>query len=139
MSLQDSELATSREASVPVKTIRIVETDRDLLSRLKRYTGVKGFNTLCRWAFCMSLADPNPTSVDPLGTMSNLEIDWDVFAGQHKEVYWAMLVQRVHEDGLPSDDATHVREFYRHLHRGLGQLANLAQKPTIRHLIGRIA
>lgn len=124
---------------MPVKTIRIVETDRDLLARLKRNTGVKGFNTLCRWAFCMSLADPNPTSVDPLGAMSNLEIDWDVFAGGYQEVYWALLVQRVYEDGLDGGDETLVREFYRHLHRGLGLLANLSQKPSIRQMTQLIA
>jgi DNA sulfur modification protein DndE len=124
---------------VPVKTIRIVETDRDLLGRLKRSTGVRGYNILCRWAFCMSLADANPTSVDPLGAASNLEIDWEVFAGPHKDVYWALLVQRVHEDGLPTDEDSLSREFYRHLHRGLGLLANLAQRPSIRDLLATVA
>ena len=122
-----------------IKTIRLVETDRDLLVRLKRTTGVKGYNILCRWAFCMSLADSNPTSVDPLGAMSNLEIDWDVFAGSFREVYWALLVQRAHEDGLPSDPDSLAREFNRHLHRGIGLLANLAQKPTIRNVVSLVA
>lgn len=124
---------------MPIKTIRIVETDRDLLARIKRHTGIKGFNTLCRWGFCMSLADTNPTTSDPLGVMSNLEIDWGVFAGAHEAVYWALLVQRVHEDGLPTDDETLTREFYRHLHRGLGLLANISQKPSIRDLVASIA
>ena len=122
-----------------VKTIRLVETDRDLLVRLKRTTGVKGYNILCRWAFCLSLADPNPTSVDPLGAMSNLEIDWDVFAGSHREIYWALLVQRAHEDQLPTDLESLTREFNRHLHRGIGLLANLAQKPTIRSVASLVA
>jgi DNA sulfur modification protein DndE len=122
-----------------IKTIRLVETDRDLLVRLKRSTGVKGFNILCRWAFCMSLADRNPTSVDPIGALSNLEIDWDVFAGGHQEVYWALLVQRVHEDGLPGDNESLAREFNRHLHRGIGLLANLSQKPSIRNVVSTIS
>lgn len=124
---------------MPIKTIRIVETDRDLLARLRRSTGVRGYNTLCRWAFCLSLADPNPTSVDPLGTASNLEIDWDVFAGSHKDVYWSLVAQRAHEDGLGTDDDVLIREFYRHLHRGLGLLANLSQRPSIRDLIAAVA
>ena len=124
---------------MPVETIRFVETDRDLLARIKRTTGIKGFNTLCRWAFCMSLADPNPTSVDPLGARSNLEIEWNTFAGTYGDVYWALLVQRAYEDGIsPTDDALQ-REFNRHLHRGIGLLANIAQKPTVRDLIARIA
>lgn len=123
---------------MPVKTIRIVETDRDLLVRLKRNTGVKGFNVLCRWAFCMSLADENPTSVDPLGAMSSLEIDWDVFAGVHSEVYWAMLVQRAHDDQLDTSEENLTREFYRHLHRGIGLMANISQKPNIRDLMSLV-
>lgn len=124
---------------MPVETIRFVETDRDLLARIKRTTGIKGFNTLCRWAFCMSLADPNPTSVDPLGTRSNLEIEWNTFAGTYGDVYWALLVQRAYEDGIPRTDDALQREFNRHLHRGIGLLANIAQKPTVRDLIARIA
>ena len=124
---------------MPVETIRFVETDRDLLARIKRTTGIKGFNTLCRWAFCMSLADPNPTSVDPLGTRSNLEIEWNTFAGTYGDVYWALLVQRAYEDGIPRTDDALQREFNRHLHRGIGLLANIAQKPTVRDLVARIA
>lgn len=124
---------------MPVKTIRLVETDRDLLVRLKRTTGVKGFNVLCRWAFCLSLADRNPTSVNPLGSLSNLEIDWAVFAGAHEELYWSLLVQRSHEDGIPSDEEALAKEFNRHLHRGIGLLANLGQKPSIRSLVATIS
>lgn len=124
--------------AMTIKTVRLVETDRDLLARVKRHTGVKGWNTLCRWAFCLSLADENPTSVDPMGSMSNLEIDWDVFGGQYPEIYWALLVQRVHEDGQDITDELLAREFNRHLHRGIGLLANLAQKPNIRNLVSLV-
>lgn len=122
-----------------IKTIRLVETDRDLLVRLKRTTGIKGYNILCRWALCLSLADSNPATVDPIGAMSNLEIDWDVFAGTYQEVYWALLVQRAYEDGLPADSDSLSREFNRHLHRGIGLLSNLAQKPSIRDVVSLVA
>ena len=122
-----------------IETVRVVETDRDLLARLKRSTGIKNWNILCRWAFALSLADPNPTSVDPIGNWSSMEMTWRVFGGAHADVYWALLVQRVHEDNLPSDEATHDQEFNRHLHRGIGLLANLSQKPTIRSVIAVVA
>lgn len=121
-----------------IETVRVVETDRDLLSRLKRSTGIKNWNILCRWAFVLSIADQNPTSVDPVGNWSAVEMTWRVFGGPYAEVYWALLVQRVHEDGLaPEVDLD--REFNRHLHRGIGQLANLSQKPSIRSLISLVA
>jgi len=61
-----------------IETVRVVETDRDLLSRLRRSTGIKNWNILCRWAFMLSLADSNPTSVDPVGNWSNVEMTWRV-------------------------------------------------------------
>lgn len=122
-----------------IDTVRVVETDRDLLARLKRSTGIKNWNILCRWALALSLADTNPTSVDPIGNWSSVEMTWRVFGGPHADVYWALLVQRVHEDGLPNDNDIHEREFNRHLHRGIGLFANLSQKPTIRSVIAVVA
>jgi DNA sulfur modification protein DndE len=119
--------------------VRVVETDRDLLARLKRSTGIKNWNILCRWAFALSLADPNPTSVDPIGGWSNLEMTWRVFGGPHADIYWALLVQRVHEDGSSNEEQLLDREFNRHLHRGIGLLANLGHKPTIRNLLLLVA
>lgn len=121
-----------------IETIRVVETDRDLLARLKRSTGIKNWNILCRWAFVLSLADVNQTSVDPIGNWSNVEMTWKVFGGPHADIYWALLVQRVHEDGYPNEESTLDREFNRHLHRGIGLLANLNQKPTIRSVISLV-
>jgi DNA sulfur modification protein DndE len=122
-----------------IDPVRVVETDRDLLARLKRSTGIKNWNILCRWAFVLSVVDANPTSVDPVGSWSSVEMTWRVFGGPHADVYWALLVQRVHEDGLANDAPTLEREFNRHLHRGIGLLANLSQKPTIRSLVSLVA
>lgn len=118
-----------------IENIRIVETDRDLLVRLKRTTGIKNWNVLCRWAFCLSIADPNPTSVDPLGSQSNVEMTWKVFAGGFADVYWAVLLQRCHEEGRQLDQVSIEREFNRHLHRGIGHLANISAKPSLRELV----
>lgn len=122
-----------------IENVRIVETDRDLLVRLKRTTGIKNWNILCRWAFCLSLADHHPTSVDPLGTQSNVEMTWKVFAGSLADVYWALLVQRSYEDRLEINETTLEREFNRHLHRGIGHLANISAKPSLRDLVSLVA
>lgn len=122
-----------------IENVRIVETDRDLLVRLKRTTGIKNWNILCRWAFCLSLADHHPTSVDPLGTQSNVEMTWKVFAGSLADVYWALLVQRSYEDRLEINETNLEREFNRHLHRGIGHLANISAKPSLRDLVSLVA
>lgn len=118
-----------------VETVRLTETDKDLLLRLKRSTGIRNWNVLCRWAFCLSLADDGPTSVDPRGVESNVEMTWRVFGGPHAEIYWALLRQRMVRERLPLDDETMTRHFYRHLHRGIGLLANLSAKPTLHEML----
>jgi len=118
-----------------IETVRLVETDKDLLVRLKRSTGIKNWNVLCRWALCISLADPNRPQVDPMSVQSNVEMTWRVFGGQYAEVYWSLLLQRLHEDGLVLDEESVEREFARHLHRGIGALSNVAAKPTIRDVV----
>ncbi len=121
-----------------IENIRVVESDRDLLVRLKRHTGIKNWNVLCRWAFCMSLADPNPTSVDPTGAWSNIEMTWRVFSGAYSDVYKALLVQRCHEDGIELSESSLEREFNRHLHRGIGHLANISTKPSLREILALV-
>ena len=121
-----------------IDTVRLVETDRDLLNRLKRSSGIKNWNILCRWAFCMSLREPGRTSVDPSGNLSNVEMSWKVFAGPQADVYWAMLQQRVHEDGIDPTPENLEKEFNRHLHRGIGNLASISNKPTVKEILSLV-
>jgi len=114
-----------------IEVVRVSEIDRDMLVRLKRSTGLKNWNVLCRWAFTISLADTNPTSIDPIGENSNIEMTWKVFGGVHADIYLALLRQRVGEDyGRLTDDLLE-RELARHIHRGIGKLLNISQKPTL--------
>jgi len=120
---------------MPVETIHLVESDRDVLLRLKKSTGIRNWNILCRWAFCMSLADTSPTSVDPRGSTSGVEMTWKVFGGSHADAYWAILLQRLRNDGLPTDIETIERYFYRHLHRGIGLFANVSTKTSLQQIL----
>ena len=122
-----------------VETIRLVESDRDILLRLKRTTRIRNWNILCRWAFCISLADESQTSVDPQGQDSGVEMSWRVFGGQQSDIYWALLIQRMINDGLPTDDESLNRYCYRHLHRGIGSLVNISTKPTLHQMFALTA
>ena len=48
---------------------------------------------------------------------------WQVFAGEHQELYEALLVQRCIEDGLNTDPSTVGRQLRIHLHRGIAYMA----------------
>jgi len=45
-------------------------------------TGIEHWNVLCRWAFLDSLSNPNRPVIVKNLPESNLEIHWDVFAGE---------------------------------------------------------
>jgi DNA sulfur modification protein DndE len=106
----------------PIERIKLSQQAREQLSRLKRYTGVEHWNTLCRWGFCRSLADPDPPPPAKIPADSNVELSWSVFGGRYERVYLALLKERCLRDGLGADDETLINQFRLHLHRGIAQL-----------------
>lgn len=118
-----------------IEYVRISQQAKDQLAKLKRATGVEHWNTLCRWAFCVSLADPSiPSSVKIPGDGA-VEMDWKTFGGHHQEVYLALLIQRCHQDGLGVENETLATQFRLHLHRGIGCLAADKQIRNIAQLV----
>lgn len=102
--------------------IQLSQTARDQLIKLKRTTGIKHWNVLCRWAFCTSLAEPAPPPAAKIPADSNVEMTFKVFGGPQHEIYLALLKARCRRDGLGTDDETLTSQFRLHLHRGIGYL-----------------
>ena len=106
-----------------LETIRLSQEAKDKLVWLKRWTGLKQWNVLCRWALCLSLAEPSRPAAAKIPADSSVEMTWRVFAGEYRDVYLAMLRERCKADGLePTDDELAV-QFRLHLHRGIAYLA----------------
>jgi DNA sulfur modification protein DndE len=103
-------------------SIRLSQTAKDQLIRLKRLTGAPYWNTLCRFALTASFAETSPPATAKIPADSNIEIEWKTFGGQYHELYWALLVERVRRDGLPVDEETLALQLRLHVHRGLGLL-----------------
>jgi DNA sulfur modification protein DndE len=106
-----------------IKQIRLSSQAKDQLIRLKTRTGVKQWNILCRWAFCVSLREPTPPTPIEIPADSNVEMTWHVFGGEHHELYMSLLKERCEQDGLDGTAETLNRQFRLHLHRGIGYLA----------------
>lgn len=106
-----------------VKQIRLSQQAKDQLVRLKGRTGIQNWNVLCRWALCISLREPSVPSDTEIPADSNVEMSWDVFAGEYREIYAALMVQRCERDGLGVDPEVVARQFRLHLHRGISYLA----------------
>jgi len=107
----------------PIDRIRISQNAREQLLKLKRATHIENWNVLCRWALCKSLAEPTPPSIINIVTDSNVEMTWQVFAGNLSDFLIVALKQRCHNDGLSTDKETLATQFRLHLHRGIGYLA----------------
>ena len=94
-----------------IKQVRLSQQAKDQLSRLKGKTGIKNWNTLCRWALCYSLSEKTiPTDLS-LPSDSNLEMTWFTFGGEYYELYEAIVKAWCIKMDLPTDDETVAKYF----------------------------
>jgi len=103
--------------------IGLSQKAKDQLIRLKRLTGIKNWNVLCRWGLCLSLSDPTIPPLSKIILDSNVEMSWKVFGGEYQEVYFALLKERCFKDGLGTNEEVLCTQFRLHLHRGIDFLA----------------
>jgi DNA sulfur modification protein DndE len=120
----------------PVNTIKLSQTAKDQLTKLKRSTKIEQWNILCRWAFFRSLAETAPPSVIPIPADSNLELTWKVFGGELADISVLALKQRCAQDGLEITPEILSQQFRLHLHRGIGYLAGDSNLRKIEDLVG---
>lgn len=95
---------------------------KDQLVKLKRVTGIKHWNVLCRWAFCISLAEPSDPPMAHIPADSTVEMTWHTFAGNYHDIYMALLKQRCVEAGLVLTAEVLLEQLRLHIHRGIGYL-----------------
>lgn len=120
----------------PIDRIKLSQSAKDQLIKLKRITKIDQWNILCRWAFCRSLAEPTSPSPVPIPADSNVEMTWQVFGGEIADLLLIALKQRCHQDGLPTDKDTLATQFRLHLHRGIGYLSGDPNLKRVEDLIG---
>jgi len=120
---------------VTIEHVRVSQRAKDQLVRLKRVTGIKNWNLLCRWALCVSLAESSMPSNIAAHPDSNVEMTWRVFGGRYADLYLALLKERCLLDGLDTDDATLAQQFRLHLHRGIAYLAGNRKLRSIEDLV----
>jgi DNA sulfur modification protein DndE len=121
-----------------IEHIRLSQQAKDQLVKLKRLTGIQNWNVICRWAFCVSLAENTTPSPAKIPADSSVEMTWKVFGGAHHEIYYALLKERCHHDGLEMNSDVLSNQFRLHLHRGIGYLVADKQIKSITDLAGRV-
>ncbi|GGK45040.1 hypothetical protein Ppa06_00710 [Planomonospora parontospora subsp. parontospora] len=116
-------------------TIRLSQPAKDHLVKLKRATGIKNWNVLCRWALAFSLADPSTPLVKDIVTDSNIEMTWKTLTGTFGDVYLSLLKQRCAVDGEPLAEESVSKILSIHLHRGIGYLAGRRELADVSDLV----
>lgn len=105
-----------------IENVTVSEKAKNQLITLKRRTGIQNWNVLCRWAFCLSLAEDTKPPLENIPADSNIEMSWKTFSGGLEYEYWSLLVERAMEDGV-SPDLHEINDYFRlHLHRGISYL-----------------
>lgn len=112
-----------------MESVRVTKQARDQLVTVKRHTGIEHWNVVCRWALCISLAEPSRPREQKLVTDSSVEMTWRTFAGEHERLYEALVRERCKQDGIDLTDSAVAHEFKLHLHRGISYLAGDRQIP----------
>lgn len=102
-------------------SVRLSVRTRNQLSTLKRRTGIQNWNVLCRWAFCLSLAEPTTPRPPEKGEVG-VELAWHTFGGADSEIYLALAKQRCQTEGQELERANLNRLVRSHIERGVGYL-----------------
>lgn len=105
--------------------IRLSSAAKSQLLLIKNRTGIRQWNILSRWAFCLSLAEENVPLKSDIPADSNVEMTWRTFSGAgDEELYRALLKAYCIRRGIANTDEEITQQFRMHLHRGIGYLAS---------------
>jgi DNA sulfur modification protein DndE len=80
----------------PFDTLRLSATDKDRISKIKRATAIPTMNIICRWALSIGLKHNESYSHDSEEASKDIEIKWDVFAGEFSDVLISIINLEFH-------------------------------------------
>ena len=114
-----------------VDVIRLGPATKIRLTTLKRRTGIENWNVLCRWAFCLSIADPEPVTQRYDEHGNSVEMTWKTFAGEQEWLFSALLQQRAEIDQATLERGGLSALFRCHIGRGVGRLVSIREADSI--------
>lgn len=118
-----------------IEHIRLNQRAKDQLITLKRRTGIRNWNVLCRWALCVSLAESSsPPEVEAHGETA-VEMTWRTFAGDQSTLYEALIAKRCVDEGQGLDGVCAQQLLHAHIYRGIGYLAGNPQLSSVFALV----
>jgi DNA sulfur modification protein DndE len=107
-----------------MERIKLSASARNQLATLKRRTSIEHNNAICRYALCISLANPSVPPDENFSFAGGLEIDWRTLTGGQEALYTNLLVVRLLADGKRISEEAIRQTFLLHVHRGLSYMVS---------------
>jgi DNA sulfur modification protein DndE len=121
-----------------IETVRLGADTKIHLSTLKKRTGIPNWNTLCRWAFCLSVSDSTPVRDRTENGVGAVEMTWKTFAGEEEEIYRLLLVDRCQsEHGSVHRDIL-AKTLRQHIARGAARLVSKRELKSVSDLLALV-
>ena len=121
-----------------LEAVRLTGRAKNQLVTLKRRTGIENWNILCRWAFCMSLAEKHSPRSGTVTGENAVEMTWRTFGGEYSDLYLGLLKKRCLDEGLGTDEEVLAGQLKLHLHRGIGYLVSRKELTSIEDLVSGV-
>jgi len=123
------------QQTLSIETVRLGADTKIHLSTLKKRTGIENWNTLCRWAFCLSLSDETPVRDRDEKGVGAVEMTWKTFAGEDEDIYRALLVERCQSEHGVLDKEAMASTLRQHIARGAARLVSNRQLKSVGQLL----
>jgi|688.fasta_scaffold1920278_1 DNA sulfur modification protein DndE len=115
-----------------IESIRLTESEKEILSKIKRKTGIASWNVLCRWAYLLGLSQDRTSSSAFGGKRDAIEIRWETFVGGNSNIYTA-ITQLKYSEELHNDKRLSLFDFvHGRLSTGIRVLSKSAAKDDLR-------
>ena len=113
--------------NINIETVKTTQNAKNILGRLKFYTGIQNWNIICRWAFCLSLKQESaPRVIDE--KLDGVEMTYETFAGKHSNIYLTLLMNSLKKHKLEINQLNLNKYLRAHINRGISILYNLKMK-----------
>jgi DNA sulfur modification protein DndE len=122
-----------------VETVRLGSDTKIHLSTLKKRTGIENWNTLCRWAFCLSVSDESPVREREERNLGAVEMSWKTFAGEEEEIYRLLLIDRCQSEHGSLDKDVLASTLRQHIARGAARLVSNRNLKSVGDLLSTLS
>jgi len=114
-----------------IESIRLTESEKEMLTRIKRKTGIDSWNVLCRWAYMIGLSHQGTAGNAAHEKRDAVEIKWETFSGKNSYLYIAITQLRYTVELSKEREITLFDFVHRKLSTGIRILSKSASENNL--------